>query len=226
MKTFLLAITLLISLFLQGQEVIKTCVVKYKCTIQEKPMPGSGILKIEKGEKVDILGVSGSYYQVNYNGTIGYLNDLYIHDPELDQLIKQKEERKKAEKEAELKLIEEQKRIEAEEEARKKAEKAEQELIIEKARLEKMLKEAKKQEEQRRQNLVKTFGKQKASLILEGVVRIGWSKYAAQESWGRPNDINKTTTSSGVREQWVYREKNYKNKYLYFENGILTTIQE
>ncbi|MBY6931687.1 1,4-beta-N-acetylmuramidase [Clostridium botulinum] len=40
-------------------------------------------------------------------------------------------------------------------------------------------------------------------------------------NWGRPNEINKTTTKYGTYEQWVYDGYNY----LYFENGILTTIQ-
>lgn len=39
-------------------------------------------------------------------------------------------------------------------------------------------------------------------------------------SWGRPERVNTTTNSRSVREQWVYR-----GGYLYFENGILTTIQ-
>lgn len=42
------------------------------------------------------------------------------------------------------------------------------------------------------------------------------------EGWGKPKDINKTTTAYGIREQWVY----YDYKYLYFEDGILTTIQD
>lgn len=40
--------------------------------------------------------------------------------------------------------------------------------------------------------------------------------------WGEPREINKTTTKYGVREQWVY----YGNRYIYFEDGIVTTIQE
>ncbi|MBY0444979.1 MAG: DUF2845 domain-containing protein, partial [Burkholderiales bacterium] len=40
-------------------------------------------------------------------------------------------------------------------------------------------------------------------------------------SWGRPESVNTTTTSRGTREQWVYGGRNY----LYFENGVLTTIQ-
>ncbi|MNW56828.1 hypothetical protein D3C74_345730 [compost metagenome] len=40
--------------------------------------------------------------------------------------------------------------------------------------------------------------------------------------WGMPKHVNKTTTAYGISEQWVY--DNYK--YIYFENGIVTTIQD
>jgi hypothetical protein len=39
--------------------------------------------------------------------------------------------------------------------------------------------------------------------------------------WGKPIRINRTTTASGVREQWVYGSKSY----LYFTNGSVTAIQ-
>lgn len=41
-------------------------------------------------------------------------------------------------------------------------------------------------------------------------------------TWGKPEDINRTTTAYGVHEQWVY--SNYR--YIYFDNGIVTAIQE
>lgn len=41
-------------------------------------------------------------------------------------------------------------------------------------------------------------------------------------SWGKPKDKNKTTTAYGVHEQWVY---NY-GRYVYFDDGIVTSIQE
>lgn len=41
-------------------------------------------------------------------------------------------------------------------------------------------------------------------------------------SWGRPMDINRTTTKYGTDEQWVYAS----NKYIYLENGVVTAIQE
>lgn len=54
-------------------------------------------------------------------------------------------------------------------------------------------------------------------------VSIGMTKnQVINSNWGNPKDINKTTTAYGVREQWVY--SGYR--YLYFENGILTSIQD
>lgn len=51
---------------------------------------------------------------------------------------------------------------------------------------------------------------------------IGMSAIEVEKSsWGKPDDVNTTTTIYGTREQWVY--SGYR--YLYFENGILTTIQ-
>lgn len=40
-------------------------------------------------------------------------------------------------------------------------------------------------------------------------------------TWGSPREINRTTSIYGTREQWVYRKG-----YIYFEDGIVTTIQE
>lgn len=53
-------------------------------------------------------------------------------------------------------------------------------------------------------------------------VRIGMSGASVlASSWGRPQSVNRTTTASGTREQWVYGAGNY----LYFENGVLTAVQ-
>lgn len=52
---------------------------------------------------------------------------------------------------------------------------------------------------------------------------IGMSKEDVLNStWGEPEKKNKTTTENGVSEQWVYSDF----RYLYFEDGKLTTIQE
>ncbi|OME54136.1 hypothetical protein BSK59_16280 [Paenibacillus odorifer] len=41
-------------------------------------------------------------------------------------------------------------------------------------------------------------------------------------NWGKPKDINRTTTKYGVDEQWVYSG----NRYVYLEDGIVTAVQE
>jgi hypothetical protein len=52
-------------------------------------------------------------------------------------------------------------------------------------------------------------------------VRLGMlAEDAIASSWGKPRKINRSTYSFGVHEQWVY-----DGGYLYFENGILTSIQ-
>ena len=74
--------------------------------------------------------------------------------------------------------------------------------------------------------LVEQYGAHRASLIEKKQVCIGMTMGEALESWGDPSSINKTTYSFGVHEQWVYEGEDFKNRYLYFEDGVLTTIQE
>jgi hypothetical protein len=53
-------------------------------------------------------------------------------------------------------------------------------------------------------------------------VRIGMTEAEVlASSWGAPEKKNNTHTKHGTRSQWVYGLRHY----LYFENGILTTIQ-
>lgn len=69
-------------------------------------------------------------------------------------------------------------------------------------------------EEKKAERLAKTQ-KKKAG------VNIGMSKQdVLDSSWGRPNDINRTTTQRGTHEQWVY-----DGGYLYFDGDTLTSIQ-
>lgn len=55
----------------------------------------------------------------------------------------------------------------------------------------------------------------------EGVVIGMTAERVIQSKWGRPEKVNRTTTANKVREQWVYGGSNY----LYFTDGILTSIQ-
>lgn len=63
----------------------------------------------------------------------------------------------------------------------------------------------------------------KAKAKTEGV-RIGMTQQQVLDSnWGKPDQINKTTSAYGMHEQWVYGTS--KMNFLYFDNGILTSIQ-
>lgn len=73
----------------------------------------------------------------------------------------------------------------------------------------------------RKAELTKKYGSSNATLILQGKIRIGMTKNMCIDAWGRPSDINKTSGSFGVHEQWVYGF----GSYVYFENGVITTIQ-
>lgn len=57
--------------------------------------------------------------------------------------------------------------------------------------------------------------------------KLGMTTSQAEKStWGYPDKTNRTTGVYGVKEQWVYQVRPGLSKYLYFDNGILTTIQD
>lgn len=75
---------------------------------------------------------------------------------------------------------------------------------------------------------ITTFAKTSDNTKLKSIEKmqnpsIGMTKAEVEAStWGKPEDINKTTTKYGTREQWCY--DGYK--YIYFENGVVTSIQD
>lgn len=55
------------------------------------------------------------------------------------------------------------------------------------------------------------------------IPRIGMTATEVRNSsWGSPDKINKDTYSWGTTEQWVYNKKGY----IYFRNGVVTSISE
>ncbi len=79
----------------------------------------------------------------------------------------------------------------------------------------------KKDEAKRKADLIRRYGAQKGKLISEGIIEVGMTKRMCIEAWGSPEKINTTSSTAGVHEQWVYGA----GYYVYFENGIITTIQ-
>jgi hypothetical protein len=67
-----------------------------------------------------------------------------------------------------------------------------------------------------------TWDKSIIEAIKQHKITIGMTNDQVQLSWGKPKKVNRTVTSQGVREQWIYS----KEKYLYLDNNKLTAIQE
>jgi len=70
--------------------------------------------------------------------------------------------------------------------------------------------------------LIKKYGKATAARIMAKEIWIGMTSEMAQDALRRPRDINRSTYSWGVHEQWVYPH----GKYLYFEDGVLASWQD
>ncbi|MFR9498389.1 MAG: hypothetical protein SNI05_08190 [Rikenellaceae bacterium] len=99
---------------------------------------------------------------------------------------------------------------------------AEQIIELEQERKEReRLAQIKKDEQEYKAKLIKQYGKANAELILKNQIKLGFTKQMCIESWGEPEDINKTITYYGTHEQWVYG----LDTYIYFDNNKLTTIQ-
>ncbi|MBO2523251.1 MAG: hypothetical protein CW336_05245 [Bacteroidetes bacterium] len=77
-------------------------------------------------------------------------------------------------------------------------------------------------EKQRKKQIIAKYGQHNGQLILNKKVELGFTKEMCIESWGKPYDINTTRGLWGVSEQWCYSD----GRYLYFENEILTSVQE
>lgn len=74
---------------------------------------------------------------------------------------------------------------------------------------------------QQRDEIIQKYRSQSQD-IFNHKVKLGWTQEMCAYSWGNPSQVHKTTSVNIMREQWVYGT----TKYLYFDNGILTTIQE
>lgn len=84
--------------------------------------------------------------------------------------------------------------------------------------------EENKKENERLNKLIKKYGKVDGTKVYNRKIWIGMTSQMTRDSIGHPSDINKSVYSWGVKEQWVYSKGRYK--YLYFDDGILTSWQE
>lgn len=65
----------------------------------------------------------------------------------------------------------------------------------------------------------------KFDAMIDGKVMRGMSESQVQNAWGRPTKINRSVGSYGTHEQWVYDRGRNGAQYIYFENGVVTSMQ-
>jgi len=86
----------------------------------------------------------------------------------------------------------------------------------------------KRMTEQRRRNFVERhpgLSPRIEEALLQGRVLVGMTSTMVEASWGEATDINRTITADQTREQWIYGSAGDRT-YLYFDDGVLTTVQE
>ena len=123
-----------------------------------------------------------------------------------------------------VKAIIEKRKVREEEEKKFNAKKEQEKIKMEQERV------TQEQEEKRIANEIK-WKRQKLCLSSGGAIRVGMTKeeFLACMDNQYPGNINHTTTANGKREQWIYRgteDHSIKDRYYYFTNGVLTTIQD
>lgn len=70
-----------------------------------------------------------------------------------------------------------------------------------------------------------TWNNSDCNTIGEKKIHIGMTSEQVRAAWGKPHKINTTVGSYGKHEQWVMSDS-IGSSYVYFENGILTSIQQ
>ena len=62
-------------------------------------------------------------------------------------------------------------------------------------------------------------------LVLAGEEEIGMTTHMVYYSWGKPDGINESASSDGIKEEWIYKRQGSKTQYLYFKDGLLTVMK-
>ena len=65
--------------------------------------------------------------------------------------------------------------------------------------------------------------------VIDGRVAVGMTQGEVELAWGNVYTTNRTTTASGIQEQWVftdYRDGRPRVRYVYVENGRVVAVQD
>lgn len=210
-KSLIIVIILVINILqIQSQTIIE-----FKTTNDVTPIllepDGRVICNVTKGKTIQILSYDPEhkYYNVKYKDYHGWTEYQKLGDIDQQMRIMADKQYEESIRIKELEVQENEKAIIAERDSLWALEKK------------KISEEQNKDLEWKKYRLVRIYGERNANRILSGEIWIGMTSEMARDSKGSPNKINKTVGNWGVHEQWVY-----DNKYLYFENDVLTSWQD
>jgi hypothetical protein len=158
------------------------------------------ITHLKKNDTVKLTDYQEGYWVVNKDQYFGYLSEAYINDTEEIKIFREEIIRKNEEY-----------RIKKENEAAEKK----------RMQNEKLVSMQKQKRNEYRQKILQEYGSVTGQKLLDGYYWLGMTNEMARISLGNPRNINRSVGSWGIHEQWVYGG----GKYLYFENGILTSFQ-
>jgi hypothetical protein len=185
----------------------------------------TGIKEIELLRKVD------GFYYVELRSDKGYIPASYLLNLEivkvyLDASLELKQQEFEKREEEKQRILEQQEKYIFEAE-RKKSE-------LEKKKREERIQKKKAEDQETNEKyklaLIKLYGSSDAQRILDHKYWLGMTEGMALESIGSPSVNNVSEDARGIRKQWVYRDLNKygqtKDVYLYFDNGLLKSIQD
>lgn len=216
-KYFSIIILLIMSIPIFGQELFK--ITGNPILVDSTHL--KPIIKLSEGSTViilskpyyDIGGINQDCYytKINFEGFVGfvmtkYLSSFEAYDLVRNKIYKQADSLRKAD-------------------SLSKADRNRVELNYEQDMI--RLEQDRVRLEQDRIKRIKHLYGSYAKIIIDNKIQLGMSKKMVEESWGLPEDINRSVYTWTIKEQWVYPgHTEYNHTYLYFDDGILTSWQD
>jgi hypothetical protein len=182
--------------------------------LRDAPNPeGTSILIIKRGEKIRLYEymVGKGYWYSSAHSSFGYVSDAFIYQGDSVKWYKDifYTRNLNQEKLIQIEKIKKEKILQVE---KNRADSIRHKNEI-KAQIQK--------EREKRDALIKKYGEVNGSKIYQQKIWIGMTRQMLLESWGKPDDINRTVGGFGVHEQFVYGDK-----YVYVEDGEVTSWQD
>lgn len=212
MKQLIFTLLVFFALNLQAQEISKenlpdSVTINFNdAPIRYTPDNLSGVIfRVKYGTKAPILDIVNDHLKVQINNQIGYVSQAFIEKtPPLKEYFDQYKAYKS-----------EQQRLSRIREQEIQDSIYQENLKVQDAKL-KATREARKSE------LIKKYGQTNGDKIFRGLIWIGMTEAMLLDSWGTPEEINRTVTANLTRKQYVYPSY----QYVYVENGKVVAWQD